>query len=125
MKKTTTFLLTSACALTISDASGMLLKQTLRSKKMHSFSTDTKELRLQQVQVVMNRYTIKKENNILKERTTTLMGCIAEQNKVLDQIDEWASKPRTELEFIIEKDQMTALAQRLLELEQYKENLLS
>ena len=54
------------------------------------------------------------------------MECITEQNKVIDQIEEWNSRPMTEFEYhVTEYDKMTALAQRLLELEQQKGTLLS
>lgn len=114
MKKLTALFATIACALSITNSSfTMLFKHTLRTKKIHSFSTDTKELRLQRVQVVRARHLIRENNN-------NLMKYMTEQNKVLDQIEEWGSKPRTQFEFSIAEDEMTALAQKLLELEQQK-----
>ncbi len=126
MKKINTLLLSTACALTINNASGMLIKQALCPKKIRSFSTHNKELAaMQRVQVVMDRHTIKAKNSILEKQNTLLMGCITEQNKVLDQIEKWSNKPRTQMEYALEEHEMTALAQRLLELQQYKNALLS
>ncbi len=132
MKKTIALLLINTCSLTfISNSFGMLTKTylvrtTATHKKIHSFCADTMALRLQRVQVVRAREKIKSRNNILKENNNILMECITEQNKVIDQIEEWNSRPMTEFEYhVTEYDKMTALAQRLLELEQQKGTLLS
>src|SRR5579862_2110011 len=151
MKHITTVLLTSACALAITNNSFGMLTKTLPTKhiqKMRSLhtsmitrnvlgstycpckpqdcycgrkkpksATDDKELRLQRVQVVRKRQQIKERNDILME-------CITEQNKVIDQIEEWGRQSRTRFEFELDKDEMTAYAQKLLELEQQKETLL-
>jgi hypothetical protein len=159
MKTITTVLLTSACALTITNNSFGMLTKTLPTKhikKIRSFhtspitrnvlgvihcpclpqdchcgrkklksETDDKELRLQRVQVVRKRQQIKERNNILKKNNDILMTCITEQNKVIDQIEEWDRQSRTQFELQLAFYEMTTYAQKLLELEQQKETLLS
>jgi len=126
MKKVTTFLLISACSLTfISNSFGMLTRkiithttqvrplctnkiigQSVSSMDQITFHTANTKASNLEVQLIKNRHQIKNDNNIL-------VYCATEQNKIIDQLDQF-DKPMTEFEYFLSANKITDLAQQLL-----------
>jgi hypothetical protein len=109
--------LTIFCLLGLTQAHssfGMLLRQaTTHAKKVRPICVDIawcEKGSQEQRQLMLNRNKIKKMNDIW-------IPLLIEQNKVIDKINE-LNRPMTEFESFFAEQEITSLAQKLMDLEQ-------
>lgn len=113
MKKLTIFYLI-VCTFTNYTFAMFIRPITTKAKKARSLCVDirwcTNRLQEQRAQLVMQRQEIKDRNSIL-------IKLLIEQNKIIDEINDF-NRPMIDLEYFLSQNQITSLAQKMMDLEQ-------